>query len=137
MINDNINQLIFLFYLPLLSFCQNVFIEKYFKGNSFFLNECLWFNICLTMVSWTQTLKKLLTKYQIFTKFPQISHIHKNIFSFKLSIAEKKIDQLFLLCKLYGRDKIRIYFQFCQLWDVYIRINITTENLITMLIIID
>ena len=52
---------------------------------------------------WIRTLiKQLLTKYQIFMKLPQISHIQKNR-TFK-SIIRKKTNQLLLPYKFYSRD---------------------------------
>ena len=46
-------------------------------------------------------MKQLLTKYQIFTKLPQISHIHTNHYF---------LDQLFLPYKFYGREMQDMYF---------------------------
>ena len=50
-----------------------------------------------------QTLiKQLLTKYQIFTKLPQISHIHRNRNFFKYNW--NFLDQLLLSYKFHDRD---------------------------------
>ena len=46
-------------------------------------------------------MKELLTKYQIFKKLPQISHIHKKSYLSKYHL--KKRDHLFLPYKFYGR----------------------------------
>ena len=46
-------------------------------------------------------MKQLLTKYQIFTKLPPISHFHKFL---KFKFHWEKIDQLLLPYKFYGKD---------------------------------
>ena len=46
-------------------------------------------------------IKQLLTKYQKFTKLPQISHIHKN---HNLKYIWNFLDQLLLPYKFYDRD---------------------------------
>ena len=70
---------------------------------------------------WIRALiKQLLTKYQIFTKLPQISHTHKN-HNLLSVIGNWYIGQLFVPYKLYDRDIQGIYiFRFCQLCAVNI-----------------
>ena len=62
------------------------------------------FNIRVTYVQkdfYIRTLiKQLLTKYQIFTKLPQISDIYKEIKFLKYNW--KEMDQMLLPCKVYG-----------------------------------
>ena len=74
-------------------------------------------HICAKGVLDTNFNKQLLTNYQIFTKLPQIPHIHKkrNFVSFIGTF----LDQLILPYKFYGRDMQGTYFfYFCQLWAV-------------------
>ena len=58
-------------------------------------------------------MKQLLTKYQIFTILPQISHFHKNRNFFKYIC--NFLDRLLYPYKFYGRDMSGILFHFCQL----------------------
>ena len=54
-----------------------------------------------------QTLiRQLLTKYKIFLKLPQNSHIHKNHLKYNWNL----LDQLLLPFKFHGRDMWGIYF---------------------------
>ena len=63
--------------------------------------------ICVTHVQknfWIRaSIKKSLTKYQIFTILPQISHFHK-FRNFSSIFATFETDQLLHLYKFYGRD---------------------------------
>ena len=56
------------------------------------------------------TVKKLLTKYHIFTKLPRISHILTKIVIFQVYLHS--LDQLLLPYKFYGRDLSGISFPF-------------------------
>ena len=93
---------------------QNCEGESVFTENRSSRNECgvlqITTIICVIYVQKNfkirNLIKQLLTKYQIFTKLSQISHIHKNRNCSNWNFS----DQLLLPYKFYGRDMSGIYF---------------------------